>query len=527
MPNTRSRASMTHEEVEELITRRVVEEMKAREVARNFEALNENEEEQEGDNEGNRGNGNEENGGNENGGNGGNGNGDNRGNENGGNGGNGNEGNGNHNMNYGGFMPMARECIFQYFLKCKPYAFSRTEGVVGLTRWFKKMDTVTIGVNVVYAMKWAELIKLITEVYCQRNEVQKMETKLWNLTVKGNELTAYTQRFQELILLCNRMVPDEEDIVERFIGGLPDNIQGNVIAADPARFQDAICIANQLIDKKLQGYAARSAENKRRMESNPRDNRRQQPPFKKQNTTGQNVARAYTTGNNKRKGSRLGCNRSSRPLKTVNTNTEILNTLHMDLCEPMKIESINGKKYILVIVDDYTRFGWGKKPELKYFCLFGSLCYLTNDYDDLGKLKAKADIEKQLSKLLQPLFDEDEEFPPAAHTPPTKDHLLENVSGDLNHPVSTRRQLETDIMWCFFNEFQTHVELKNFKEALIYPCWIDAMQEEIHEFERLDVWELIPPPLRALIIPLKWIFKIKLDDYEEVEEQSSISGKRL
>ncbi|GJR15671.1 putative reverse transcriptase domain-containing protein [Tanacetum coccineum] len=129
-----------------------------------------------------------------------------------------------------------------------------------------------------------------------------METELWNLIVKGNDLTAYTQRFQELILLCTRMVPEEEDRVERFIRGLPNNIQGNVIAANPARLQDAIRIANQLMDKKLQGYAARSAENKRRMESNLRDNRGQQPPFKRQNTSGQNVARAYTAGNNERKG---------------------------------------------------------------------------------------------------------------------------------------------------------------------------------------------------------------------------------
>ncbi|GKC86202.1 putative reverse transcriptase domain-containing protein [Tanacetum coccineum] len=68
------------------------------------------------------------------------------------------------------------------------------------------------------------------------------------------------------------------------------------------RLQDAVRIANQLMDKKLQGYAARSAENKRRMESNPRDNHGQQPPFKKQNISGQNVARAYTAGNNERKG---------------------------------------------------------------------------------------------------------------------------------------------------------------------------------------------------------------------------------
>nr|GEZ97243.1 hypothetical protein [Tanacetum cinerariifolium] len=236
---------MTHEEVEELIARRVAEEMEAREVARNLEALNENEEEQEG-----------ENGGNENGGNGGNRNGDNEGN---GNEENGNEGNGNHGMNYEGFVPMARECTFQYFLKCKPHTFSGTEGVNNALTWWNSHKR-TIGVDVAYAMKWARLMKLMTEVYCPRNEVQKMEAELWNLTVKVNDLTAYIQRFQELILLCTRMIPNEEDRVERFIGGLPDNIQGNVIAANPARLQDAIRIANHLIDKKLQATAIQKAK---------------------------------------------------------------------------------------------------------------------------------------------------------------------------------------------------------------------------------------------------------------------------
>ncbi|GKC67998.1 putative reverse transcriptase domain-containing protein [Tanacetum coccineum] len=296
MPNTRSGASMTHEEIEEMVTRRVAEEIEAREIAMNLEPLNGNGDDQEGGNVGNAnvGNGNGGNGGNGNVGNGNGGNGGNR------DGGNGNR-NGNHSMNYGGFMPVARECTFQDFLKCKPHNFSRTEGVVRLTSWFKRMETVfhirncppkyqvkyasctlqdsaltwwnshkkTIGVEVAYAMNWVGLMKLMTE---------------------------------ELILLCTRMVPGEEDKVERFIGGLPDNIQGNVIAANPARLQDAIRIANQLMDKKLQGYAARSAENKKRMESNPRDNRGQQPPFKRQNTSGQNVARAYTAGNNERKG---------------------------------------------------------------------------------------------------------------------------------------------------------------------------------------------------------------------------------
>ncbi|GJW07144.1 putative reverse transcriptase domain-containing protein [Tanacetum coccineum] len=170
----------------------------------------------------------------------------------------------NQNVNFGGFRPVARECTYQDFLKCQPLNFKGMEGVVGLTHWFKKMETVfhirnylqknqvkyatctlldsaltwwnthmrTIGIEAPYAMTWTELMKLMTEV-----------------------------RFQELVLLCTRMVPDEEDKVDRFIRGLPDNIQGNVIAAEPTRLQEAICIANNLMDQKLKGYV-RSAENK-------------------------------------------------------------------------------------------------------------------------------------------------------------------------------------------------------------------------------------------------------------------------
>ncbi|GJV04350.1 putative reverse transcriptase domain-containing protein [Tanacetum coccineum] len=101
-------------------------------------------------------------------------------------------------------------------------------------------------------------------------------------------------------MMCTKMVPKEEDRVKKFIGGLPDNIQGNVIAAEPTRLQDAVRIANNLMDQKLKGYAVKNAENKRRLEVNQRDNRGQQPPFKRLNVGGQNVARAYTAGNNER-----------------------------------------------------------------------------------------------------------------------------------------------------------------------------------------------------------------------------------
>ncbi|GKD00166.1 putative reverse transcriptase domain-containing protein [Tanacetum coccineum] len=103
-------------------------------------------------------------------------------------------------------------------------------------------------------------------------------------------------------MMCTKMVPEEEDRVERFIGGLPDNIQRNVIAAEPIRLQDAVQIANNMMDQKLKGYVVRNAENKRRLNNNYRNNRRQQPPHKQQNTGGQNVARAYMAGNNEKNG---------------------------------------------------------------------------------------------------------------------------------------------------------------------------------------------------------------------------------
>nr|GFB84026.1 Gag-Pol polyprotein [Tanacetum cinerariifolium] len=76
----------------------------------------------------------------------------------------------------------------------------------------------------------------------------------------------------------------------------------------------------------------------------------------------------------------------------------------------------------------------------------------------------------------------------------TKIYLLENVIGDPSRPVSTRKQLQTYAMLCFFNAFPTSVEPKNFKEALLESSWIDAMQEEIYEFRRLDVRELVHCP---------------------------------
>ncbi|GJZ55425.1 retrovirus-related pol polyprotein from transposon TNT 1-94 [Tanacetum coccineum] len=66
----------------------------------------------------------------------------------------------------------------------------------------------------------------------------------------------------------------------------------------------------------------------------------------------------------------------------------------------------------------------------------------------------------------------------------TKDHPIANVTDDLSRSVSTRKQLKTDTMWCYFDAFLTSVEPKNFKQTMTEPSWIDAMQEEIHKFRK-------------------------------------------
>ncbi|GJT42876.1 reverse transcriptase domain-containing protein [Tanacetum coccineum] len=275
---TITHSGMTPEAIEELVNRRVEEALASYEATRAANALEAESQSQNGsdDDNGNGGNGN-----------GGNGNcGD-------GNSGNGNGGNENLNENNRDARLVARECTYQDFMKCQPLNFKGTEGV--------NLHKRTIGTDVAFSMSWRDLMKLMAEVYCPRIKIQKMESELWNLTMKNNDLAVYTQRFQELTRMCTKMVPKEEDRVKKIIRGLPDNIQGNVIDAEPTRLQDAVQIANNLMDQKLKGYAMKNVENKRKFDNRLKYNGGRNHPNKRQNFGGHNVARAYTAGNNKRR----------------------------------------------------------------------------------------------------------------------------------------------------------------------------------------------------------------------------------
>nr|GEZ11468.1 retrotransposon protein, putative, unclassified [Tanacetum cinerariifolium] len=94
----------------------------------------------------------------------------------------------------------------------------------------------------------------------------------------------------------------------------------------------------------------------------------------------------------------------------------------------------------------------------------------------------------------------------------TKDHPLNNIIIQLSRLVSTRLQLHEQALFCYYDAFLTFVEPKTYKEVLTQSCWIEAMQEELNEFERLEVWELVPRPNQVIVITLKWIYKVKLDE---------------
>ncbi|GKD64468.1 hypothetical protein Tco_1306576 [Tanacetum coccineum] len=124
---------------------------------------------------------------------------------------------------------------------------------------------------------------------------QEIEAELWNLKVKGIDVVAYNQRFQELALLCDRMFPEETDKIERYVGGMPDLIYSSVVASKPKTMQEAIEMATELMDRRINTFAERQAENKRKFEDTSRNNQNQQ-----QNKR-QNTGRAYAAGNGDKK----------------------------------------------------------------------------------------------------------------------------------------------------------------------------------------------------------------------------------
>ncbi|GJT99679.1 reverse transcriptase domain-containing protein [Tanacetum coccineum] len=132
--------------------------------------------------------------------------------------------------NLGSNSSQNKACNYKEFRAVMYENFHGTEGAISLTRWFEKLES-QFGISNMASDFKAMFIRK----YCPRNEVKQMENKLWNLKVKGTNLTAYNQRFQELILLCPEMVPNADRLLERYIEGLPLSIKGNVTSSNQVR----------------------------------------------------------------------------------------------------------------------------------------------------------------------------------------------------------------------------------------------------------------------------------------------------
>nr|GEW48715.1 hypothetical protein [Tanacetum cinerariifolium] len=246
--------------------------------------------------------------------------------------------------------------------------------------------------------------------------------------------------------------------------------------------------------------------------------------------------------------------------KSKDTNQEKLYLLHMDLYEPMRVASINGKKYIIVIVDDYSRFTWVKclridsgtefvnqtlreyyekvgishetsvarspqqngvverrnrslieaartivdHPAPEVIALIAEVVApelaastsspssTTVDQDAPSPSNSQTTPETQ-SPIIPNDVEEDNHDLDVAHMnndpffgiPIPEDHPLENIIDELARPISTRLQLNEQALFCYYDAFLTAVEPKTYKDALTQSCWIEAMQEELNEFERL------------------------------------------
>ncbi|GKD76331.1 putative reverse transcriptase domain-containing protein [Tanacetum coccineum] len=132
----------------------------------------------------------------------------------------------------------------------------------------------------------------MTDKYCPQGEIKKLEIELWNLKVKGNDVPAYTEHFQELTMICTKFVVNETEKVDKYISGLPDNIYGNIKSARPKTLDETIELSNDLMDQKLRTYVERQSDNKRKADDSSRNNHgHQQQPFKRQN-----VAKVYNMG---------------------------------------------------------------------------------------------------------------------------------------------------------------------------------------------------------------------------------------
>nr|GEU86243.1 hypothetical protein [Tanacetum cinerariifolium] len=213
-----------------------------------------------------------------------------------------------------------------------------------------------------------------------------------------------------------------------------------------------------------------------------------------------------------------------------------------------------------------------KLPDLSFLYVFGALCYPNNDSENLGKLQPNADIgifigyaptkkafriyNRRTRRIVETIhidfdeltamaFEQSSSGPALNEMTPTTIIQAESTGSPSSTTVNqdaplpsksqTTPKTQSSVIPQDVKEDIHEIEVAHigndplfgvpipevtsaqsssttYKDALTQSCWIEAMQEELNEFERLEVWELVPRPDKVMVITLKWIYKVKLDE---------------
>nr|GEX52709.1 putative reverse transcriptase domain-containing protein [Tanacetum cinerariifolium] len=186
-----------------------------------------------------------------------------------------------------------RVCSYTNFMKCQSLNFKGTEGVVGLSQWLKKIESVFYisGYAIDDQVKFATCTLLGAALTWWNGHVRTLGHEAAYAMTWGTLKKKMTDNNHPKALMCTKFLAGETEKVDKYISGLLDNIHRNVMSARPKTLDETIELANDLIDQKLRTYAERQNENKSKT-----DNNQQQQLHKKQN-----VARAYTDGPGEKK----------------------------------------------------------------------------------------------------------------------------------------------------------------------------------------------------------------------------------
>ncbi|GJT25353.1 retrovirus-related pol polyprotein from transposon TNT 1-94 [Tanacetum coccineum] len=217
--------------------------------------------------------------------------------------------------------------------------------------------------------------------------------------------------------------------------------------------------------------------------------------------------------------------------KSKDTNQEKLYLLHMDLCRPMRVASVNGKKYILVIVDDYSRFTWVKflrsKDEAPDFIIKRIIETIHVDFDELTMMASEHNSSGPALHEMTLVIITPEVIAPinevVALVPAVSTGLPSSTIVDQDAPspkVSSDQSSSTNIIHPIMHP-DHQISKHNSKWTKDHPLEniigeLDRRDQsntrEPNEFERLGVWELVPLLDKVMVITLKWIYKVKLDE---------------